>query len=413
MSRRVLPQVPRMKLRTGLLGLAGIAAIATLGLPPAIGVPEPVTAVPPKRYSYGAAGTDQIIVHLRDEAPVAAGELDRRTPMSADRARDLSVAAQVDLRPLRAMSGGAQVLKLARAMSIEEVEQIAARLKTDPTVADAAPDRRKVPMQVTDPEFSRQWNLLSSSSAGGGMNAVGAWGTGFIGNAVVVAVLDTGVVTFNQDLGGSSSRFVTGYDLIRADASSAFGSFATSNDGDAEDPDPGDPGNWILGNEAGQVPFQDCTSAVNSDWHGTHISGIIAAKANNGFGGAGIAYRASVMPVRVLGKCGGYTSDIVDGIRWSAGLSIPRVPFLAPFPAKVINLSLGGSGACTAAEQNAINDAHAAGVVAIVAAAGNEATLASNVSPANCTNVVAVAACASLIATARARRIPISARPPS
>ena len=79
----------------------------------------------------------------------------------------------------------------------------------------------------------------------------------------------------------------------------------------------------------------------DSSWHGTHVAGTIAANSNNGQGVAGINWNARILPVRVLGKCGGYNSDISDGIRWAAGLSVAGVPANAN-PARVINLSLGG-----------------------------------------------------------------------
>jgi serine protease len=96
--------------------------------------------------------------------------------------------------------------------------------------------------------------------------------------------------------------------------------------------------------------------------------------------------------VRVLGKCGGTIADINDGIRWAAGLPVPGVPTNTT-PAKVINMSLGGAGACTLSPstQAAINDAVGSGT-AVVVAAGNEASDASGFLPASCDNVITVAA---------------------
>jgi serine protease len=120
------------------------------------------------------------------------------------------------------------------------------------------------------------------------------------------------------------------------------------------------------------------------------VSGTIAARTNNGSGVAGVAYNARVLPVRVLGRCGGYTSDIADGLAWASGAAVPGVP-TNPNPARVANLSLGGSGPCGTAMQNAINTARTRGMVVVVAA-GNERQNAANSSPANCTGVVVVAA---------------------
>jgi serine protease len=97
-----------------------------------------------------------------------------------------------------------------------------------------------------------------------------------------------------------------------------------------------------------------------------------------------------VQPVRVLGKCGGYTSDIADGIIWASGGTVSGLPANAT-PAKVINMSLGGGGACDTTSQNAINSARSRGTVVVVAA-GNENQNASNSNPANCSGVIAVAA---------------------
>ena len=100
----------------------------------------------------------------------------------------------------------------------------------------------------------------------------------------------------------------------------------------------------------------------------------------------------TVVPVRVLGECGGTIADINDAIRWAAGLPVPGVP-ANPDPARVINMSLGGGGACSASPstQSAINDAVAAGATVVVAA-GNSAADAADFMPASCNNVITVAA---------------------
>jgi uncharacterized repeat protein (TIGR01451 family) len=97
-----------------------------------------------------------------------------------------------------------------------------------------------------------------------------------------------------------------------------------------------------------------------------------------------------ILPVRVLGKCGGFASDIIDGSRWAAGLAVTGVPNNTT-PAKVLNLSLGSGGTCSAAWQNAINAIVAQGAVFVVAA-GNSNANASGFTPANCASVITVAA---------------------
>jgi serine protease len=158
-----------------------------------------------------------------------------------------------------------------------------------------------------------------------------------------------------------------------------------ANDGDGRDSNPLDPGDWTNNN--------DCYSGYigrNSSWHGTHVAGTIGAATNNGSGVAGLNWVSKIIPVRVLGRCGGFTSDIADGIRWAAGLAVTGVP-TNPYPAKVINMSLGGLGACDTTYQSAVNAAYNAGSVVVVAA-GNSSANASGYRPGNCDNVVTVAA---------------------
>ena len=128
----------------------------------------------------------------------------------------------------------------------------------------------------------------------------------------------------------------------------------------------------------------------NSSWHSTHLAGTIAAQTNNGYGVAGVNWKSRILPVRVLGKCGGYDSDIVDGVTWAAGLPVTGVP-TNPFPARVINLSLSGVSACPQLYQDAFNAVLATGAV-IAVAAGNANQDASFHTPANCNGVITVAA---------------------
>jgi len=112
-------------------------------------------------------------------------------------------------------------------------------------------------------------------------------------------------------------------------------SVSMANDGNGRDADASDPGDAVVANECGRG-----AAAARSSWHGTHLMGIIAALMNNGLYGTGMAPNVRIVPVRVLGKCGGYTSDIIDGMRWAAGLAVPGAPKNA-YPARIINVSLG------------------------------------------------------------------------
>jgi serine protease len=157
-----------------------------------------------------------------------------------------------------------------------------------------------------------------------------------------------------------------------------------ANDGDGRDNNPVDPGDWVAAGECGSG-----AAAAHSSWHGTHVMGTIAALMNNGIGGTGIAPNVRILPLRVLGKCGGYTSDIVDAMRWAVGLDVPGVPHNSN-PARILNLSLGSSGVCSAAFQSAVNDVNAAGAM-IVIASGNDGA-DTIYQPANCSGVIAVTA---------------------
>lgn len=158
-----------------------------------------------------------------------------------------------------------------------------------------------------DPYYSRQWNLHK-------LGVETAWDE-TKGSGVTVAVIDTGI-SHVPDL--KDTKFVPGYDFV-------------NNRVEADD----------------------------DNGHGTHVAGTIAQSTNNGYGVAGIAYEASLMPLKVLSAAGGGTvADIAEAVRFAADKG-----------AGVINMSLGGFGESQILKE-AIDYAHGKGVV-IVAAAGN------------------------------------------
>ncbi|HET9047121.1 MAG TPA: S8 family peptidase [Casimicrobiaceae bacterium] len=290
----------------------------------------------------------------------------------AARVERLAGESAIAIRHLRAMSQDADVVVLDRAVTPARAAQLAALLAHNPEVEYAQPDRLRQTAKVANDEFRNAQGYLDDTP--GGISASLAWDVTTGSASTVVAVLDTGVRP-HADLAG---RILPGYDMISPTT--------VANDGNGRDADPSDPGDWVTASEA-----DDNCPARNSSWHGTSVAGVIAANSNNAQWITGINWSAMILPVRVLGKCGGYDSDIIDGIAWAAGLTVPGVP-ANPYPAQVINMSLGGEGACFAAYQNAINAAYAHGVTrAIVAAAGNESQDVASDVPASCAFVYAVA----------------------
>ena len=205
-------------------------------------------------------------------------------------------------------------------------------------------------------------------------------------------MLDTGVRFEHPDLRSvaSGGNLMAGYDMISDPAQ--------ANDNDARDADASDPGDFVTVAEANtRGPFFQCTTldpstgkylADDSSWHGTQVSGIIAALTDNAIGMASVARNVRILPVRVLGKCGGFDSDIIAGMRWAAGLAVPGTPANAN-RAQVINMSLGAPATCSAAYKDAVNEIAATGSV-IVASAGNSTGHAVS-TPANCPGIIAVA----------------------
>ena len=303
---------------------------------------------------------DRFIVKYRD------GSAPQTSDASLDAALNRAATAArgdkaLGLQRLRRIATGAEVVRSNRKLDRVEAETLMRQIAADPNVEYVEIDQLMQPILTpNDTRYSEQWGYFEAT---GGIKANEAWDVS-TGSGVVVAVLDTGS-TNHSDL---NSNTVAGYDMI-SDSTVA-------GDGGGRDSDPSDPGDYYNGQ--------------NSSWHGTHVAGTVAAITNNAKGVAGTAFGAKVQHVRVLGRGGGYTSDIADGITWASGGSVSGVPANAT-PAEVINMSLGGSGSCSSTYQNAINAAVSRGTT-IVVAAGNSNVNVSNSVPANCSNVIAVAA---------------------
>lgn len=223
-----------------------------------------------------------------------------------------------------------------------------------------------------DPGYPKQWSLHGTY----GIRADRAWEMGADGAGIRIAILDSGV-TDHADL---APKVVKGFDFV---------SDPRNGDGDGRDDNPSDPGDWV---DANSCPGDDVElEPEDSSWHGTEMAGVAGAAIDNGLGIAGVAPRATIVPVRVLGRCDAWPSDIADAIRWAAGGSVTNAPD-NHYPAEVINLSLGMiDGACPALLQNAIDFAVAMGTTVVVSA-GNENEPATQQYPANCRNVILVGA---------------------
>lgn len=319
--------------------------------------------------SAGYAQDARVIVKYKPTATAM------KRAAAVDRARSMSGRLGVILTHRSEPAPGLQALS-ARAITTAE---LVARLAADPDVEYAVPDRlRHARALPNDPLYLDQWYLQSVQPAA--IRADAAWDTTTGSSAVVVAVADTGVRPEHPDLSG---RLLAGYDFI-SDA-------ALAGDGDGRDPSAADNGDFISPADQSDPALQAiCGSALaqqNSSWHGTRVSGVIAATGNNSQGISGLSWSGRVLPLRVLGKCGGFDSDIIAAMRWAGGIPVGGVPANST-PAQVINLSLGGPDACSAAYQETIDDLAAAGVL-VVASAGNETGPVE--APANCRGVLAVA----------------------
>ncbi|QNH13852.1 peptidase S8 [Xanthomonas sp. SI] len=320
----------------------------------------------------------RFIVKTRDAAPISIASTSAAATSASLRATLQSVAAAMPakngralgLTSLRRLAVGPEVIKADRPLDRTEAETLMRQLAADPNVEYVEVDQRMtIALTPNDPSLSNQWAFGTTTA---GINVRPAWDQA-TGTGVVVAVIDTGI-TSHPDL---NANILPGYDFI-SDATGA-------RDGNGRDSNPADEGDWSAANEC-----YSGSPASNSSWHGTHVAGTIAALTNNSTGVAGTAFNAKILPVRVLGKCGGYTSDIADAITWASGGTVSGVPANTT-PAEVINMSLGGSGTCSTTYQNAINGAVGRGTTVVVAAGNSSANVSTSV-PANCANVIAVAA---------------------
>lgn len=360
--------LPTRSLRRGLVRTAVVGlALAASSLPISrVGAAEPVTPDATSSPDTSAARVSALIVE--------------RLPGRSSKAAREHVARSVEVivTPNRMLGDGYETIDLQESLSWDDALRLAAELVDRGLVASAEPAAVRRPLAVpNDPNFADQWYLQAPTTNNQGIDIVSAWNLSQGASDIVVAVIDTGRLD-HPDLAG---RFADGYDFVSRPLN--------SKDGDGWDGDETDLGDWSDSSD----PVYTCGRPFQaSTWHATHVAGIVGANANNALGVAGVDQRARVQHIRILGTCGGQTSDEAAAIRWAAGLPVPGVPSNAT-PARVINLSLGSEAPCQAVEQDAIDAATAAGAIVVVAAGNSNRDLdISDFAPANCNNVITVAA---------------------
>lgn len=296
----------------------------------------------------------------------------RTTFRSVSAASATPAPNDVSMSKIHELSGDQELIKIT-GDDQQAIERQVAQLSQHAGVALIERDSRVVPRATApnDPRFPEQWSLNSDTA---GVNVLPAWDYSK-GEGIVVAVIDTGIVK-HPDI---TKSLIPGYDFIY--------DVSVSGDGDGRDDDPTDAGDGVSQGECGDGQPE---SDQDSSWHGTSVTGVLAADFNNGIGMTGIAPNIKVLPIRVMGRCGGYSSDVFDAMRWAAGLPVPGQP-MNQTPVQVINLSLGipEPAACSSGYQSAINDVRALGVTVVVAS-GNNGDDVEKYSPGNCRGVISV-----------------------
>jgi serine protease len=338
----------------------------------------------PRRSKASAPHDDgqqaRVIVKYRD----GSGLMQALSAKQTARVQPLHAAALgqrlgLPLRDGRVLGERTQALRGAGVSSAQLLTRLREQADVEWAVLD---ERRTISALPNDPYYGGnqtsitptvgQWYLRApDSTVVSSINMPGAWAITPGSANITVAVLDTGVRFDHPDLAG---KLYPGYDFVN--------DTAAANDGGGRDADASDPGDWTATNECGAN-----TSKENSSWHGTQTAGIVGAATDNSTGMASVGRNVMVLPVRVLGKCGGSDSDIIAAMRWAAGLS--SIPVVNPHPAQVISMSLGKTGSCPASYAQVFNELAAAGVTVVVAAGNGVGTAVE--APGNCAGAIAVA----------------------
>ena len=268
----------------------------------------------------------------------------------------LKAGGGVAASPVAALGSWAEGLsdeQLEKLRTLYEVKRLRARADVD----HAEPNYILRPMLTPDdPRYPTQWHYPL-------IGLPQAWELSTGSSSIIVAVVDTGVFLGHSELQG---KLIDGYDFIQDPARAL--------DGDGIDPNPDDPGD-------GFVPEL-------SSFHGTHVAGTVGAETDNELGVAGVSWGAQIMPVRVLGQGGGTSFDVLEGVRYAAGLenTSGTLPLRR---ADIINLSVGGYS-FSQFTQDVYTQVRDAGVI-LISAAGNDAVSEPSY-PASYEGVVSVSA---------------------
>ncbi len=358
--------------RSSLVSLLAALAISAANSPAPASETNPVLKQPAAAVSQG--NTHRVFVKFRSSALSA-----RATTQAATNAlQTLATRVNLTLLESRQISANLHALRVVAGPG-ETLASTLARLAADTAVEFAEPDERRYPHAIpNDPLYANQWYEQNAQPAA--IDAVTAWDTTTGRSDIVIADLDTGIRYDHPDLGAAAgNRLLPGYNFISDPAVSNTG-------GGTRGPDASDPGDWITQADTMTPTFSGCTVS-NSSWHGTRTAGILGAITNNSAGIAGVTWQGMILPVRVLGKCGGLDSDILDAMRWASGLQVTGIPNNT-HPARIINMSLGAASACTAAQQTVIDEVVATGVLVVVSAGNGSGPVDS---PGNCNGVAGIA----------------------
>jgi serine protease len=403
----------------GLLVILGICAVATANAVEYNPVRTTPASIGPEMsrimVGFRATSANSVVETIQPRGRSQSMKIVRAHTTATDVA-SLATRSGVSMARSRQVTPSMHVLFLKETLYGADVAATLEKLRADPAVEYADIDQRRFALSVPDdPLFvatpnasspaTGQWYMGTPTTSGcdpiigcdqSATDAVSAWAITTGTDGAVIADVDTGVRFDHPDLLraglGNGGRLLPGYDFIGPDensSGSSLGTYLIANDGDGWDPDPSDPGDWINATDQQNslFPSSSCPQEASS-WHGTRVVGIFGAITNNSVGIAGMSWGAWVLPVRALGKCGGYDSDIIAGVEWAAGMSVSNAATTVPnnpYPANIINLSLGGSGSCPSAYSIALKSVTQLGALVVVSAGNANSSVET---PANCSATV-------------------------